>query len=102
MNIDVQRSKYTEGLRDLLQQFYGTKDLKSSYRKKLEAKLDGFLAAAILIDLLPRKKVQKIIDEEHFNAFNMTRLERREKLALQSGSNNVDWELYDTPTIYRQ
>ena len=82
--------------------FYGTKDLNSAYRKKLEAKLDGFIAAGILIDLIPKQELQNIIDKEHMAAFGMTRNERREKLKRESNGAEIDWEIYDIPTIHRQ
>ena len=104
MNFDnqTQKSKYIAGIKELLQLFYGTKDLNSTYRKKLEFKIDGFIAAGILIDLISKPELQTIIDREHMNAFGMTRDERREKLKFQSKGVAVDWEIYDIPTIHRQ
>jgi hypothetical protein len=55
----TQISKYIAGIKDLLRLFYGTKALNSAYRKKLEAKLDGFIAADLLIDLISEKELQK-------------------------------------------
>ena len=80
----TQKSKYIAGIKELLQLFYGTKDLNSTYRKKLEFKIDGFIAAGILIDLISKPELQTIIDTEHMSAFGMTRDERREKLKFQS------------------
>ena len=104
MNFDnqTQKSKYIAGIKELLQLFYGTKDLNSTYRKKLEFKIDGFIAAGILIDLISKPELQTIIDREHMNAFGMTRDERREKLKFQSKGVAVDWEIYDIPTIHRK
>ena len=98
----TRKSKYIAGIKDLLRLFYGAKDLNSAYRKKLEAKLDGFIAAGILIDLIPKKELQNIIDKEHMVAFGMTRNERREKLKRESNGAEIDWEIYDIPTIHRQ
>ena len=98
----TQKSKYIAGIKDLLRLFYGTKDFNSAYRKKLEAKLDGFIAAGILIDLMPKQELQKIIDMEHMEAFGMTRNQRREKLKRESKGAEIDWEIYDIPTIHRQ
>ena len=97
----TQKLKYIDGIKGLLQIFYGTKDLNSPYRKKLESKVDGFIAAGILIDLVSKRELQKIIDEEHMAAFGMTRTERREKLKFQSKGAEVDWDIYDIPTIQR-
>jgi hypothetical protein len=98
----IKISKYIAGIKDLLRLFYGTKDLNLAYRKKLEAKLDGFIAAGLLIDLISEKELQNIIDEEYMTAFGMTRNERREKLKLESNGTEIDWEIYDIPTIHRQ
>ena len=98
----TQKSKYIAGIKELLQLFYGTKDLNSAYRKKLESKVDGFIAAGILIGLISKPELQTIIDTEHMSAFGMTRDERREKLKFQSKGAAIDWDIYDIPTIHRQ
>ena len=98
----TQKSKYIAGIKELLRLFYGTKDLNSAYRKKLESKIDGFIAAGILIDLISKPELQTIIDTEHMSAFGMTRNERREKLKFQSKGVAVDWDIYDIPTIHRK
>ena len=101
-NTQTQKSKFIAGIKELLQLFYRTKDLNSAYRKKLEFKIDGFIAAGILIDLISKPELQTIIDTEHMSAFGMTRNERREKLKFQSKGVAVDWDIYDIPTIHRQ
>ena len=98
----TQKSKYIAGIKDLLRLFYGTKDLNSAYRKKLEFKIDGFIAAGILIDLISKPELQIVIDTEHMSAFGMTRNERREKLKFQSKGATIDWDIYDIPTIHRK
>ena len=104
MNFDnqTQKSKFIAGIKELLQLFYGTKDLNSAYRKKLESKVDGFIAAGILIGLISKPELQTIIDTEHMSAFGMTRNERREKLKFQSKGVAIDWDIYDIPTIHRK
>ena len=104
MNFDnqTQKSKFIAGIKELLQLFYGTKDLNSAYRTKLESKIDGFIAAGILIGLISKPELQTIIDTEHMSAFGMTRNERREKLKFQSKGVAIDWDIYDIPTIHRK
>ena len=102
LNNQTQKSKYIAGIKELLQLFYGTKDLNSAYRKKLESKIDGFIAAGILIGLISKPELQTIIDTEHMSAFGMTRNERREKLKFQSKGVAIDWDIYDIPTIHRK
>ena len=98
----TQKSKYIAGIKELLRLFYGTKDLNSAYRTKLESKIDGFIAAGILIGLISKPELQTIIDTEHMSAFGMTRNERREKLKFQSKGVAIDWDIYDIPTIHRK
>tara|TARA_B110000114_G_C14738159_1_gene255990 strand:+ start:138 stop:452 length:315 start_codon:yes stop_codon:yes gene_type:complete len=98
----IQKLKYITGIKELLQLFYGTKDLNSAYRKKLESKVDGFIAAGILIGLISKPELQTIIDTEHMGAFGMTRDERREKLKFRSKGAAIDWDIYDIPTFHRQ
>ena len=101
-NNQTQKSKYIAGIKELLHLFYGTKDLNSAYRTKLESKIDGFIAAGILIGLISKPELQTIIDTEHMSAFGMTRNERREKLKFQSKGVAIDWDIYDIPTIHRK
>ena len=98
----IQKFKYITGIKELRQLFYGIKDLNSRYRKKLESKVDGFIAAGILIGLISKPELQTIIDTEHMSAFGMTRDERREKLKFQSKGVAIDWDIYDIPTIHRK
>jgi hypothetical protein len=56
----------------------------------------------MLIDIISKQDLQKVIDEEHMAAFGMTRSERREKLKFESKGPEVDWDIYDIPTIHRQ
>jgi hypothetical protein len=94
-------SKYVSGMKNLLNLFYGTKDLNSSYRKHLDHKIQGYIEAGIISDLITKEELQKIIDDEHYSIFKMTRKERREKLKLSIQSPEIDWSIYDVPTIER-
>ena len=82
--------------------FYGTKDLNSPYRNKLEYNIQGYLEAGIICGLITKDEIQKIIDQEHFTIFNMTREERREKLKLKTNGPEIDWSIYEVPTIHRR
>ena len=75
MTSALQKHKYIDGIRDLLRLFYGANDLKSAYRKKLDSKLEGFIAAGILTDLISKQDLQKVIDTAdslHFLVAPMT------------------------------
>ena len=94
--------KYVSGIKNLLNLFYGTKDLNSSYRKHLDHKIQGYIEAGIISDLITKEELQKIIDDEHYSIFKMTRKERRKKLKLRSNGPEVDWSIYDIPTVHRR
>jgi len=89
-------------MKHLLNLFYGTRDLNSSYRKHLDHKIQGYIEAGIISDLIKKEELQKIIDAEHYSIFKMTRKERREKLNLSTKSPEIDWSIYDVPTIERK
>lgn len=95
-------SKYVIGMKNLLNLFYGTKDLNSSYRKHLDHKIQGYIEAGIISEIITKEELQKIIDNEHYSIFNMTRKERREKLKLNKNGPEIDWSIYDIPTVHRR
>ena len=95
-------SEYIKGLINLLRLFYGTKDLESAYRKQVEYRIQGYIEAGILCKIITKGELQKIIDDEHFAIFNMTRAERREKLKLKTNGPEIDWSIYEVPTIHRR
>lgn len=89
-------------MKHLLNLFYGTKDLNSSYRKHLDHKIQGYIEAGIISNLIKKEELQKIIDDEHYSIFKMTRKERREKLKLNTNGPEIDWSIYDIPTVQRR
>ena len=89
-------------MRNLLNLFYGTKDLNSSYRKHLDHKIQGYIEAGIISNLIKKEELQKIIDDEHYSIFKMTRKERREKLNLRTNTPEIDWSIFDTPAFQRK
>jgi hypothetical protein len=95
-------SKYVSGMRNLLNLFYGTKDLNSSYRKHLDHKIQGYIEAGIISEIITKEELQKIIDDEHYSIFKMTRKERREKLKLKTNGPEIDWSIYEIPAIQRR
>ena len=89
-------------MKNLLNLFYGTKDLNSSYRKHLDHKIQGYIEAGIMSEIITKEELQKIIDDEHYSIFKMTRKERREKLNLRANTPEIDWSIYDIPAIQRR
>ena len=89
-------------MKNLLNLFYGTKDLNSSYRKHLDHKIQGYIEAGIMSEIITKEELQKIIDDEHYSIFKMTRKERREKLNLRTNTPEIDWSIYDIPAIQRR
>ena len=79
-------------------------------RALLEAKLNGFIEAGLLIDVVSRDDMQKVIDECHVAIFSETRTERRNRINSAKGLSSVDagddealtnWDVYDSPAFDR-
>lgn len=58
------------------------------------------------LGIATKDEIQKVIDDEHWSIFQMTRNERKAKKAAKKNkkTNNevVDWAVYDIPTIKRK
>lgn len=106
------RADFLRELKTLTNELYSLGDFTSSDpgRALLEAKLDGFIQAGLLIEVVTRDEMQQVIDACHFSVFEESRSDRRERLtlenrALDSAGNEdpdaPDWNSYDSPAIDR-
>jgi len=88
-------------------------------RAKLSAKLEGFIEAGTLIEVVTRDEIQAVIDKAHLAAFGEARearrtriLEERAQQAKDASASSetkaddteteVDWEIYDSPAVDRR
>ena len=106
------RADFLRELKTLTTELYSLGDFTSSDpdRALLEAKLDGFIQAGLLIEVVTRDEMQQVIDDCHFLVFGESRSDRRERLNSENTAlgrvedenpESPDWDSYDTPAIDR-
>ena len=102
LNNHYQKIKYLDATRDLLRELYSIEDCHSEAYERIRNKLDGFIQAGVVIGIADRKELQEIIDKEHMDIFGITRKQRHAELKLDKKTTEIDWGIYDTPTIHRR
>ena len=102
LNIQYQKLKYIEGIKDRLRRFYSISDTKSDHRKMLSHEIDGYMEAGLLAEIIDKRELQSVIDEQHIAVFGISRQERRLEMnsILETAPDN--WDKYDTPAIDRR
>ena len=102
LNIQYQKLKYIDGIKDRLRRFYSISDTKSDHRKMLSHEIDGYMEAGLLAEIIDKRKLQSVIDEQHIAVFGISRQERRLEMnsILETAPDN--WDIYDTPAIDRR
>ena len=106
------KADFLRQLRCLTTELYEFGDFtcKSPERALLEAKVEGFIEAGLLIDVVSRDDMQQAIDECHLKIFAETRAERRDRMNSATGSSladvndeetEPDWDVYDSPAFDR-
>lgn len=106
------RADFLRELKTLTNELYSLGDFTSldPDRALLEAKLDGFIQAGLLIEVVTGDEMQQVIDDCHLKVFSETRSERRERIkrAANSFSDGTDdesavpnWDAYDSPSFDR-
>ena len=79
-------------------------------RAVLSSKIEGFIDAGTLIEVVTRAEVQKVIDKAHLEKFREERAARRLRIleerskagTSESGEHETDWDQYDTPAKDRK
>ena len=102
LNNHYQKIKYLNATKELLQQLYSIEDNHSDNYERTRNKLDGFMQAGIVIGIASKKELQDVIDKEHMDIFGITIKQRRAELKLEKKESEIDWDIYDTPTIHRR
>ena len=64
--------------------------------------IDGYMEAGLLIEILDKRELQSIIDEQHIAVFGITRQERRLEMKSNLETAPDNWDIYDTPAIDRR
>ena len=105
--IDQRRRKYLAKLAAKLRDFYTAQhqeqeaNIKLTATEKAKSQLDGFMEAGLISQLVNKADLQKTVDEAHFDVFKMTLSERSKQLTEETEAE-LDWSLYDAPTIFRK
>ena len=102
LNNHYQKIKYLNATKELLRQLYSIEDNNSDSYERTKNKLDGFIQAGIVIGITDKKELQDIFDKEHMDAFGISIKQRRAELKLEKKESEIDWDIYDTPTIHRR
>ena len=102
LNIQYQKLKYIDGIKDRLRRLYSISDTKSDHRKMLSHEIDGYMEAGLLAEIIDKRELQSVIDEQHIAVFGISRQERRLEMnsILETAPDN--WDIYDTPAIDRR
>ena len=104
------KADFIRELKSLTTQLYSIGDSSSKDPRwaLLSSKLDGFIEAGLLLQVSNRTEIQRHIDEIHFQVFDETREERRERkksMVKSSDSDDPatqpDWSELDSPAYER-
>ena len=101
-NQNYHRTTYLNAIKDHVTELYGVQDSKSEPYMRLKNRLDGFIHAGLVIGIASNAEIKDIVEEVHINVFGMTSKQRGVELKLGSKAAEVNWDLYDTPTIHRK
>ena len=68
----------------------------------LSHEIDGYMEAGLLAEIIDKRELQSVIDEQHIAVFGISRQERRLEMnsILETAPDN--WDIYDTPAINRR
>lgn len=101
---EVRKQTFLDGVANRLQRLYVYGEAHPNEKQGIEANLDGYFEAGLLIQLVTRAELQEVIDAQHLKIFGMSREQRKkdtEALAKKERSE-PDWSGYDLPPGSRQ
>jgi len=102
LNTHYKKIKFSDHLRSLLSRYYDLQDDQTSEITALKYRIDGYVQAGLIMDVLDNVDIQALIDKVHMDKFGMTRNQRRAEKKLSSKKEEIkDWSIYDPPTIER-
>ena len=100
------KRQFLKGLRELCDELYSLGDSAraSSRWKEQSAMATGFIKAGLLLEVVSKDEVEKVIDASHFHAFGESRADRRarRKSKTEEINEDVDWSLFDSPSVLRK
>ena len=105
--VDQLWPRYLAKLATKLKTFYNAQQQEQDASVTLTAtqtaknQLDGFMEASLISQLMNKADLRKTVDEAHFDVFKMSLNERSKQLSEETDAE-LDWSLYDEPTIFRK
>jgi hypothetical protein len=101
---ELRKQVYVEGVVKRLEKLYRHGEAHPDEKPAIEANLDGYFEAGLLVKLVTRDEIQKVIDSEHLRIFGKTREQRKKErdAVLLEEPLNVDWSGYDLPPSVRK
>ena len=98
------RDKDTEKrLREILRQYYELLASDSPHQNQLKGRFNGYSEALLTLGQIDKPSLQAIVDDEHFQMFQMTK-EARQRAVVGSTEtwSDRDWGKLDEPTYIRR
>ena len=84
LNTHYKKIKFSDHLRSLLSRYYDLQDDQTSEITALKYRIDGYIQAGLIMDVLDNVDIQALIDKVHMDKFGMTRNQRRAEKKLSS------------------
>ena len=97
----LRKDFFLESLRKRVRHLYIFGESHPEEKELIASKLEGFLEAGLMLRICSRDEVQRLIDQEHRDIFDLSRAERI-ALRRQQGLMDVpDWTPYESPATER-
>ena len=104
------KADYLRELGQLARELYAYGDFtcEAPERVNLSAKIQGYAAAGITIEVVTSIEVQSVIDRAHLERFDEEREVRRTRILRERADksteteDDVDWDVYDSPARDRK
>ena len=98
------RNKVAEKrLREILHNYYDVISSGSAKEHELKGRVNGYSEALLSLGQIDRTALKKIFEEEHFQAFQMTKEARQGAVVGSTESwSERDWGKLDEPTYLRR
>ena len=106
------KADFLRQLASYAKELYELGDFTSEDPKRglLSTKIEGFIDAGTLIEVVSPAEVQKVIDKAHLEKFGEERAARRVRIleerskagAAESSEQEPNWDQYDTPAKDRK
>lgn len=100
------RREFLKGLRELCDELYSLGDsFKPSQKwRESSALATGYIKAGLLMEIVSKDEIEKVIGDCHVNAFGETKSEKRARRnpPVGDGTYDIDWSLFDSPSLQRR